>query len=85
MKRINIRYGGTTYSVRDRDLAELQQEISTAVAAGQPYWLTVNEGEGTPRSALLLFTPGVDCALVPLPESQPELDPSGEAEPEPAR
>lgn len=85
MKRINIRHGGTTYSVRDRDLADLQQEISTALASGQPHWLAVNEGEGTPRSALLLLTAGVELALVPLPEPQPDLDPSADLEPEPAR
>jgi hypothetical protein len=84
MKRIDIRHGGTTYSVRDRDLAELQK-ISAALTSGQPHWLQVNEGEGTPRTALLFLSPGMNLALLPLPEPPADVDPSTHLPPEPAR
>jgi hypothetical protein len=73
MKRISIRHDGTMYSVGQRDLADLQQEIVTALKSGEPYWLEVNEGEGMPRPALILVTPGMNLTLIPLPE--PHLSP----------
>jgi hypothetical protein len=74
MKRINIRYNGATYSVSNRDYDGLQQEVVAALTSGKPNWLEVNEGEGTPRPALLLITPGVSLTLVPIPEPHPDAD-----------
>jgi hypothetical protein len=86
MKRINLIYGGTTYSVGGRDLDELQAEIGAALTAGNPLWLTVNSGEGIPREARLLITGGVDLALIPIAE--PAQDPdetTDQPTPPPAR
>lgn len=67
MKRIDIHYGGQTYSVGGRELADLQQEISEGLAKGA-YWLVVNDGEGERRDAHLLITASSDVALIPVPE-----------------
>src|SRR3978361_1438029 len=68
MKRINIVYGGATYSIGNQDIAGVEQEISAALRSEVPYWLVVNHGEGLPREARLLITPGVHIALIPAPE-----------------
>jgi hypothetical protein len=70
MKRINISYNGTAYSISDREIAELQQEISLAISSGEPRWLKVNEGEGVPRPALLLIHSGINLVLSAVPEPQ---------------
>ncbi|MGC5172263.1 hypothetical protein ACPW96_16490 [Micromonospora sp. DT81.3] len=71
MKRIDIRYGGDTYSVGGRDLEELRQEILTGLDSGK-YWLIVNDGEGMRRDAQLLITPGVPISLIPIPSPEEE-------------
>jgi len=71
MKRIDIRYGGDTYSVGGRDLEELRQEILSGLERGR-YWLTVNDGEGMRRDAQLLITPGVPLCLIPIPNPDGE-------------
>lgn len=63
MKRIEILYGGEMYSVADRDYAELQAEIATALGDG-PGWLRVNHGSGALAPADLLLTTGVSIALL---------------------
>jgi hypothetical protein len=85
MKRINIRYNGGTYSVSGRDYAGLQEEITAALTSSQPHWLEVNEGEGTPRPALLLITPGISLTLLPIPEPHSHANTNHEEPPEPAR
>ncbi|MCR2792045.1 hypothetical protein NQ156_03110 [Microbacterium sp. zg.Y625] len=66
MKRIDIRYGGHSYSVGGRELADLQNEIETGLVPGGSVWIRVNEGEGIRRDAYLLITPGTPIALIPL-------------------
>jgi hypothetical protein len=85
MKRINIRYDGAMYSVRDRDLGELQQEIAAGILSAEPHWLEANEGEGLPSPALLLITPAIALSLLPVQEPHPDDDPGGDEPPEPAR
>ena len=46
MKRINVRYGATDYSIGGRDLADVQREIAEGVASKGIFWLEVNEGSG---------------------------------------
>lgn len=70
MKRIDIIYGGEHYSVGGRDFEELQTEITRGLAAGV-HWLAVNDGEGAPRLAYLLLTPGTPIALIPIPGDAP--------------
>ncbi|RFA16616.1 hypothetical protein B7R22_03870 [Subtercola boreus] len=67
MKRINIIYGGETYSIGDRELDDVLADIASGLAATEPQWLSVNYGEGVPRKALLLLTAGVDIAVIPVP------------------
>lgn len=73
MKRIDIVYGGQTYSVGDRDADAIRDEVDRGVAAGR-HWLTVNDGEGAPREAHLLLTPGVPIAIIPIPDHSPYVE-----------
>lgn len=77
MKRINVNYDGTTYSIGQRELSEVQDEIATALASGKPHWLQVNYGEGTVQTTMLLIHAGIGIALMPVSEP----DPSGVAHP----
>lgn len=67
MKRIDIGYGGQSYSVGNRDIDELRDEILAAVSESRTHWLEVNAGEGEPRPTYLLITPGTSLALTPVP------------------
>jgi hypothetical protein len=66
MKRINVRYGATDYSIGGRDLAEVQQEIADGLAKNQVYWLQVNEGSGREQPASLAISLGTPIALTPI-------------------
>ena len=70
MKRIDIDYGGQLYSIGDRDLEELQREISDGIRSGD-YWLHVNDGEGARRDAYLHLGPGVPITVIPVPDELP--------------
>lgn len=74
MKRINVLYDGCEYSIGDRDLSVVRQEISDAVGSGKPYWLHANFGAGSVRLAELLITPGVGISLMGI---DPHEDGSG--------
>lgn len=63
MKRIYVIYEGTTYSVSGREPEDLRQEITDAARSGEPHWLRVNYGEGTPAATDLLLVSGVGIAL----------------------
>lgn len=77
MKRVHIYYQGVRYTVADRELAELKDEIERALASGTPHWLKVNHGEGTLREIELLIAPGVGIGLMPIkPESEDRLQPA---------
>lgn len=74
MKRIDIRYGGEHYSVGGRDPDELRAEIAAGLESGMA-WLEVNDGEGAPRTAYLILTPGTPIAVIPIPdESDPAVE-----------
>jgi hypothetical protein len=70
VKRIDIRYGGESYSVGQRELTDLQEEIAAALRDSGHAWMRVNEGEGIRRDAYLLITPGAPIALIPLEGEQ---------------
>jgi len=72
MKRVDILYAGSHYSVGQEDLEALKREILNATRDGQPRWLTVNHGEGRPQKAEILIGPGIPIALMPVraPESE---------------
>ncbi|MFS0866426.1 hypothetical protein AB3M83_03705 [Microbacterium sp. 179-B 1A2 NHS] len=75
MSRIEVSYGGQSYSIGDRTLAEVHEEIRRGVLAGH-HWLQVNEGGGQPRPAFLSITPGVPIAIIPQAEPRdPPPDP----------
>jgi hypothetical protein len=67
MKRIDVAYGGQSYSIGHRDIDEVRREILDAVTDGRSYWLEVNSGEGEPRPTFVLITPGTPVALTPIP------------------
>lgn len=58
MNRITIRYGDRDYSIADRSLDDVQNEITAIIESGRPGWLNVNYGEGRPTPAALLITGG---------------------------
>lgn len=64
MNRIDIVYGGKPYSLGGRSVASIQDEIGAAIAAGVPYWIKVNNGEGRYEDAYLLIAPGIPLAMV---------------------
>lgn len=66
MKRIHVRYDGSSYTIGDRDIDELQNEVAAAVAAGSTHWLIVNDGEGTVQEARLLISATTSIALIPI-------------------
>lgn len=74
MKRIDIYYGGSHYSVGGRKVEDLRNEIEVGLTTGT-HWLVVNDGEGMKREAQLLLTPGVPLAIVPIPEEESDLAP----------
>ena len=75
MKRIDIAYGGNSYSVGGRDFAEFRDEITAHIADGSsPFWLEVNQGEGEPRPTYLLITSATQLALTPIPGDDPVPD-----------
>ena len=64
MKRLEVAYGGGRYSIPNRELAEVQDEIAEAITSGTPHWLQANSGEGILEPAYLLITSGVPIAVV---------------------
>ncbi|MEO6199920.1 MAG: hypothetical protein ABIX44_02025 [Cryobacterium sp.] len=64
MNRIDIVYGSRPYSLGGRSLDSIQEEISSALDSGRPYWLRVNSGEGRIEDAYLLILPGIPIAVV---------------------
>ena len=70
VKRIDIEYGGRTFSVGGRELSDVMAAIDEALAGGD-HWVRVNDGDGEPREAFLLITPGTPLAVVPIPGDQP--------------
>lgn len=71
MKRIDIFYAGEHYSVGGREIEAIRSEIERGMEGGC-HWLEVNDGEGAPRTAYLLISPGVPLALVPIPDPEPQ-------------
>ena len=59
MKRVEILYGGTPYSLHDTTAADVRASIERALDGSASRWLTVNQGEGQPRETSILITPGV--------------------------
>jgi hypothetical protein len=72
VKRIDIYYGGEHYSVGGRELDEVMGEIEKCLSGGDAHWLQVNDGEGAPRTAYLLITPGTPISIIPIPDDAPE-------------
>jgi hypothetical protein len=74
MKRIHVYYQGVRYTIADREVADIKQEIEAALSGGTPHWLTVNHGEGTLRKVDLLIASGVGIGLMPIdPEAEDKL------------
>jgi hypothetical protein len=64
VKRIEVLYGGGKYTIPNRDLADVQREITDAMVSGSPHWLEANSGEGALEPAYLLITAGITVAVV---------------------
>ena len=77
MTRIDIYYGSEHYSIGGRSFDDLQREIEIGLRSGS-HWLEVNDGEGSLRQAFLLLTPGVQVAVVPIPEAEAGAEPDGD-------
>ena len=67
MKRIHILYDGLQYSMGQEDYEGLKATIEEIIETGRPTWITVNQGEGSPRPAELLVGPTTAIALVAIP------------------
>lgn len=64
---IEVHYGGQTYSIPDRTINDVQEQVAGIVASGQPGWLEVVDGYGSRAPYLLLITAGTPIALVQVP------------------
>lgn len=64
MKRLEIVYGGAKYTIPNRDLEDVRNEITDAMASGTLHWLQANSGEGILEPAYLLISPGVPVVVV---------------------
>ncbi|MCS5730732.1 hypothetical protein N1031_13260 [Herbiconiux moechotypicola] len=67
---MNIKYGGSDYSIGGRGVDDIQSEIDAGIASGHPAWLHVNAGEGQYQPARLLLAPGVSIALIAVDEER---------------
>jgi len=67
-KRVDVHYDGMLYTLPGDQLEAVKERVLGAVTGGEPFWLTVNMGEGRYQPADLLVTPGVAISLVPIPE-----------------
>jgi hypothetical protein len=65
VKRIDVLYDGSHYSIGGEDYDAFKAAI-TAAATGDASWITVNHGEGRPQPAELLIGPGIPVALLPI-------------------
>jgi hypothetical protein len=74
MKRINVIYDGMPYSIGQKDLDELKAVIEEAAATGQPRWVQVNQGEGSPRTAELFISGSPAIALIMEPSEDEAAD-----------
>ncbi|MBF4460951.1 MULTISPECIES: hypothetical protein [unclassified Rathayibacter] len=63
MKRVEIIYGGTPYSLTETTAAEVRADVERALGGSSSCWLTVNQGEGEPRATSILITPGVALSV----------------------
>jgi hypothetical protein len=72
MKRVDIKYDGTEYSIGNRDAEDVRAEIDAKLASPEAGWLAVNSGEGRLQPAQLLITPGIAFALIDIDDSQPD-------------
>ncbi len=77
MKRINLMYDGVQYSVGDRELSSLKDEIVNTVGSGAPRWLRVNSGEGSAQEVEILITSATQIAITPIAPSESTDDPDG--------
>jgi hypothetical protein len=64
VKRLEIIYGGVKYTIPNRELADVQKEITDAIAGNALHWLEANSGEGILEPAHLLIAAGVPIAVV---------------------
>lgn len=64
MKRIEVVYGGVKYTIPNRDLDDVRNEIADAMASGSLHWLEANSGEGILEPAYLLISAGVPVVVV---------------------
>jgi hypothetical protein len=64
VKRIQLVYGGRTYTISNRDYDEVCAQIEELAGSGRPGWLEVNSGEGRPTTTRLLITPGSEIAVI---------------------
>ena len=63
MRRVDITYGGTMYSLPRTTVDEVKRTIEEAISAPGPQWLTVNFGEGKPQPVEILISSDVPIAL----------------------
>ena len=64
MKRIEVIYGGVKYTIPNRSIADVQKEITDAIAGDSLHWLEANSGEGILEPAHLLISAGIPVAIV---------------------
>ena len=64
MKRVEVVYGGVKYTIPNRELEDVRNEVTDAIASGTLHWLQANSGEGILEPAYLLVAAGVPIVVV---------------------
>jgi hypothetical protein len=66
MKRVEIGYQGSSYTLPDTTAQHVRRTIEHGLAEGRPFWLRVNFGEGKPQPVDLLLGTGVGITVADL-------------------
>jgi hypothetical protein len=66
MKRVDIGYQGSSYTLPDTTAQDVRRTIEHGLAEGRPFWLRVNFGEGKPQPVDLLLGTGAGITVADL-------------------
>jgi len=63
MIRVDVHYGGLTYTIPNTNREAVKAQIDAALHDGEPLWLEVNHGAGSVLRTDLLVAPGIPVGL----------------------
>ena len=72
MKQIVVRFDGVDFTLADRDLDSVLDEIRGLVAAGVPTWFEVNRDAGRLQPARILLTAASQVMVAGIADPTPD-------------